>query len=193
MSHKKHTNQVRIIAGEWRGRRLPVIEAPGLRPTGDRVRETLFNWLGPHVIGARCLDLFAGSGTLGLEALSRGASSVVFVEKSRVVLDGLIEATRAWPGINKAEFVCADAKRWLLAAQTKFDLVFLDPPFGTGWIGDWCHLLVERGLIRDGGQLYLESAKGQGLSAGALDPSLSVEREKVIGQVEISLVRYHSG
>ena len=193
MSPKKHSNQVRIIAGQWRGRRLPVIEAPGLRPTGDRVRETLFNWLGPHIIGARCLDLFAGSGALGLETLSRGAASVIFVEKSQAVLDGLIEATRAWPGIEKAEFVCADANDWLLHAHAPFDLVFLDPPFESACIGQWCRALVQQGLVRDGGRIYLESAKGQGLSEEALDPSLSMERQKVIGQVEISLVRYHSG
>jgi len=193
MSPKKHSNQVRIIAGQWRGRRLPVIEAPGLRPTGDRVRETVFNWLGPHIIGARCLDLFAGSGALGLEALSRGASSVAFVEQSRAVLDGLIEATRTWPGIDKAEFVCADANDWVMDAHPDFDVVFLDPPFGIERVEHWCHRLIEQGLIRDGGRLYLESAKGQGVSGEALDPSLSLERQKVIGQVEISLVRYHSG
>lgn len=191
MRPKKHSNQVRIIAGQWRGRRLPVIEAPGLRPTGDRVRETLFNWLGAHIIGARCLDLFSGSGALGLEALSRGASAAVFVEKSQAVLDGLIEATRTWPGIDKAEFVCADANDWVLGAHTEFDLVFLDPPFGTERAEHWCHRLVQRGLVRDGGRLYLESAKGQGLSEEALGSSLSIERQKVIGQVEISLVRYH--
>lgn len=192
MKAKKHSSQVRIIAGQWRGRRVPVIEAPGLRPTGDRVRETLFNWLGPRIIGSRCLDLFAGSGALGLEALSREAASMVFVEKSQAVLDGLIATTRTWPGIDRAEFVCADASDWVLSARTDFDVVFLDPPFEGECVASWCHRLVERGLVRDGGRIYLESAKGHGLSQEALDPLLSIERQKVIGQVKISLVRYHS-
>lgn len=193
MKPKKHSNQVRIIAGQWRGRRLPVIEAPGLRPTGDRVRETLFNWLGPRLIGAHCLDLFAGSGALGLEALSRGASSIVFVEKSKSVLDSLMDATKTWPGIEKAKFVCADAKQWISEEGTGFDMVFLDPPFGLDQIADWLEALVEQGLVRDGGCVYLESAKDEGFCGEAVGPSVTIERQKVIGQVEISLVRYHTG
>ncbi len=193
MKSKKHSNQVRIIAGQWRGRRLPVIEAPGLRPTGDRVRETLFNWLGPRLIGAHCLDLFAGSGALGLEALSRGASSNVFVEKSRPVLDSLKEATKTWPGIEKAKFVCADAKQWIHQEHQAFDVVFLDPPFEGAHLDAWLQIAMEGGLVRDGGWVYLESAKGCGVDRDSLGPSLRIEREKVMGQVEISLLRYHTG
>ncbi len=192
MKSKKHSNQVRIIAGQWRGRRLPVIEAPGLRPTGDRVRETLFNWLGPRLMGAHCLDLFAGSGALGLEALSRGASSVVFVEKSKSVLDSLMEATKTWPGIEKAKFVCADANQWISGERTGFDVVFLDPPFGLGQVADWLKVLIDQGLVKNGGRVYLESAKEQGIGESTLDASVAIERQKVIGQVEISLVRYHT-
>lgn len=193
MKPKKHSNQVRIIAGQWRGRRLPVIEAPGLRPTGDRVRETLFNWLGPRLIGARCLDLFAGSGALGLEALSRGASSVVFVEKSKLVLDSLVDATKTWPGIERAKFVCDDATRWMSEEGTDFDVVFLDPPFGLGQLTDWLKALIDEGLVRNGGRVYLESAKDPGFCVERAEGLVVIERQKVIGQVEISLVRYHIG
>ena len=120
--------KIRIIAGQYRGRRIAVPERDDLRPTPDRVRETLFNWLGQTLEGRRCLDLFAGSGALGFEAASRGASRVVMVEKDREVFAALSK-TRELFGAQQIDLVLADAFDYLGQAGEDFDVVFLDPPF----------------------------------------------------------------
>ena len=119
---------MRIIAGEYRGRRIKVASRPGLRPTPDRVRETLFNWLGQWLDGLRCLDLFAGSGALGFEAASRGAARVVMVESDRAAFASL-EATRERIGAGAVDLVQGEALRYLAQSSEHFDVVFLDPPF----------------------------------------------------------------
>lgn len=122
--------KVRIIGGHWRGTRLPVSTRPGLRPTADRVRETLFNWLQPMLPGARVLDLFAGTGALGLEAVSRGAKHAVLVEHDRELAQGLRELAGRLEGGDMVEVVQADAMAWLHAQpDASFDLAFVDPPF----------------------------------------------------------------
>ena len=122
--------KVRIIAGRWRGTRLDVADAPGLRPTSDRVRETLFNWLLPMLPGARALDLFAGSGALGLEAVSRGAGSAVLVERDPTLAAALRAIAEKLPGGNAVAVVQADALEWLGSLpDASFDLAFVDPPF----------------------------------------------------------------
>lgn len=121
---------IRIIAGQWRGRRLPVLDRPGLRPTGDRMRETLFNWLMPELPGARCLDLFAGTGALGLEAASRGAEEVVLVERDPACAEHLRKVCAELPGNPSMQVVSADALAWLASSpRPRFHLVFIDPPF----------------------------------------------------------------
>ena len=120
---------VRIIGGDWRGTRLPVADRDGLRPTADRVRETLFNWLQPMLPGARVLDLFAGTGALGLEALSRGAREAVLVERDPQLAEGLRQLAARLPGGERVQVVCADALAWLRSAPDGFDLAFVDPPF----------------------------------------------------------------
>jgi len=151
----------RIIGGQWRGRRLHFPAAPGVRPTGDRIRETLFNWLQPVIAGARCLDLYAGSGALGLEALSRGAGQVVFVDRQQ----SLIGAIRAHLRLLEAEgarCVCEDARRYLGGGGQPFDVVFLDPPFGTA---DWpalCDTLSSRHWLAPGARVYMEDAADAG-------------------------------
>jgi 16S rRNA (guanine966-N2)-methyltransferase len=124
-----HSNKgkIRIIGGEYRGRKIAVPERPGLRPTPDRVRETLFNWLGQSLDGLSCLDLFAGSGALGFEAASRGAGRVVMVEQDRAVAD-LLKKTRDEIGARQVEVVLDDAFHYVKRAHA-FDVVFLDPPF----------------------------------------------------------------
>ena len=119
---------MRLIAGRWRRRLLPVVETGRLRPTPDRVRETLFNWLRDDVEGARCLDLFAGTGALGFEAASRGAKEVVMVERERGIAAALECAVRALCADN-VEVVCADALAWRPSVGGQFDIVFLDPPY----------------------------------------------------------------
>src|SRR5687767_1951441 len=125
-----HSNKagVRIIAGEYRGRRIAVPDRPGLRPTPDRVRETLFNWLGQRLDGLACLDLFAGSGALGFEAASRGAGRVVMVENDRQAFDALEDA-RKTIGFGTVELIYGDAFDYLARGDGAFDVVFLDPPF----------------------------------------------------------------
>jgi 16S rRNA (guanine966-N2)-methyltransferase len=124
----ERAGEIRIIAGEYRGRRIKVASRPGLRPTPDRVRETLFNWLGQWLDGLHCLDLFAGSGALGFEAASRGAARVVMVESDRAAFSAL-EAARGKIGARAVELVHGDANEYLARARERFDVVFLDPPF----------------------------------------------------------------
>ena len=127
----RRTNSVRIIAGEWRGRLIAFPAAPGLRPTPDRVRETLFNWLGQDLTGKRCLDLFAGSGALGFEALSRGAREVVFVERSAPIRRAIAANTERL-GARRMRLIAGDALEFAATTPERFDIVFVDPPYGSG-------------------------------------------------------------
>lgn len=150
--------RLRIIAGQWRGRRLnfPVVE--GLRPTPDRVRETLFNWLAPIIQGAQCLDLFAGSGALGLESLSRGAARVVMLDRSSPVVNNLrdhLKLLQAQGGEAKR----ADAMIYLEGPAEQFDLVFVDPPFASEMVESVCQRLAAGGWVRPGGLVYVECAQ----------------------------------
>ncbi len=168
----KPTGVVRIIGGDWRGTRLPVADRDGLRPTADRVRETLFNWLQPMLPGARVLDLFAGTGALGLEAVSRGAREAVLVERDPQLADGLRQLAAKLPGGERVQVVCADALGWLRQTSgvagfdpagfdlagfdlAGFDLVFVDPPFaGDLWRPAFDAL---EGHLADEAWLYVES------------------------------------
>ena len=170
------SNSVRIIGGEWRGRRIRFPSAAELRPTPDRVRETLFNWLQGVIGAARCLDLFAGSGALGLEALSRGAAEVVFVEREPRVAAAL-KATLAALGSGRSAVVTGDAFRYLAGAPRPFDVVFLDPPFAQGRLPELCTLLENGGMARAarvrlprGRRARWHSAAARSVAAGARDP-----------------------
>ncbi|GED23468.1 16S rRNA (guanine(966)-N(2))-methyltransferase RsmD [Halomonas halmophila] len=147
--------KLRIIGGEYRRRQLPVLDLPGLRPTPDRVRETLFNWLGPTLAGRRVLDLFAGSGALGLEALSRGAGDATLVEldarASRALSDNLASL-----GIARAEVVKRDARRFLEGEPVDYSLVFVDPPFHQGLAAPCCAAL-EQGWLSEEASIYVET------------------------------------
>ena len=149
-------NRVRIIAGQWRGRKLAFPDGEGLRPTPDRIRETLFNWLAPRLPGARCLDLFAGSGALGFEAASRGAARVVLVERSAAVVASL-RANRERLAAGAVEIVHHDAASYLCGAPQPFDIVFLDPPFGDpGALQASVCPLSDAGWLVAGAGIYLE-------------------------------------
>ena len=151
-----YRNEFRIIAGEWRRRKLTFPPLPGIRPSPDRVRETLFNWLRDSLPGARCLDLFAGSGALGLEALSRGAAEVVFVDQERAALD----AVKGHLAVFKAaggKTAQADALAWLTApAAAPFDIVFLDPPFDADSCPTVAALLERGGWLKPDAFIYVE-------------------------------------
>ncbi|MBV8679973.1 MAG: 16S rRNA (guanine(966)-N(2))-methyltransferase RsmD [Aquitalea sp.] len=147
-------NKVRIIGGQYRRRLLPFPDAEGLRPTPDRVRETVFNWLGQELYGKRCLDLFAGSGALGFEAASREAARVVMVEKSRKVAESL-KANRQLLAAASIDIVPMDAMHYLKSCREKFDVIFLDPPYDSDLLQQALPLLAS--LLAEGGVLYFEA------------------------------------
>jgi len=157
--------RIRIIAGTYRGRRIPVPDRPGLRPTPDRVRETLFNWLGQSLAGLSCLDLFAGSGALGFEAASRGAARVVMVEHDRLVFDAL-KKTRDAIGVKQVELVLEDAFAYLKKTKSGFDVVFLDPPFGQNALPAVFRQLGMRGGLSPGARVYVESNEAYAAGEG---------------------------
>lgn len=160
--------EVRIIGGRWRGRKLRFPDAEGLRPTSDRIRETLFNWLAPWLPGARCLDLFAGSGALGFEALSRGAREVVMLEKSPVVIASLKAAAAALGADDALQIIAADACQWLKQPDGEtFDIIFLDPPFAAGYYNQVLTLLRTGGWLGSDALLYLESDRPLALLDGS--------------------------
>jgi 16S rRNA (guanine966-N2)-methyltransferase len=152
---RRTARQLRIIGGAWRGRKFRFPEGEAIRPTPDRVRETLFNWLMGRVDGARALDLFAGSGALGLEALSRGAAHVTFVERDLAAARGL-ESLLAMLGEQRAVVEQADALRFLAGAPRPFDLVFLDPPFDSDLAVRAAAALAAGGWLAAGALVYLE-------------------------------------
>ena len=153
---KTTQSKVRIIGGQWRGRRLPVPPVEAVRPSPDRVRETLFNWLAPRLPGARCLDLFAGTGALGFEALSRGASAATFLDTNALVLRHL-EAMRAMLAAVNCEILGYDARAWLAQREPiAYDVIFVDPPFAAG-LSDELLSLLARGWVAVNGVVYLET------------------------------------
>jgi 16S rRNA (guanine966-N2)-methyltransferase len=185
MKSSQPANQVRIIAGTWRGRRLSFAPVPGLRPTPDRVRETLFNWLAPVIRGARCLDLYAGSGALGLEAASRGAAEVVLVENDRQVVVAL-ERQRESLGAHQVSVVRAEVLQWLSSPASAFDIVFLDPPFRRGMLLPCIKQLESCGWLSDQARVYIEAEKGL---VPELPENWELLRSKVAGQVGYHLAR----
>lgn len=179
--HVAHKNgsHIRIIGGQWRGRRLPVAQAPGLRPTPDRVRETLFNWLVPTITGARCLDAFAGTGVLGLEALSRGAAEVVFVEKDRPLAHQIQTQLRILSG--NGHVICSEFTRAALGPKP-FDIIFLDPPFNANLLAP--AVAFARPHLTHNGRVYLEYASN---AVPELDTHWEILKSKIAGQVGYSL------
>lgn len=149
-------NKLRIIGGQWRSRVITFNDAPGLRPTPNRVRETLFNWLQYDIPGSRCLDCFAGSGALGFEAASRGAHSVLQIEQNPVICRQL-KATATTLGATQIKLVQADAFRYLTETLDTFDIVFIDPPFGQGLALHACHWLEDKSLLNSDAKIYLET------------------------------------
>jgi 16S rRNA (guanine966-N2)-methyltransferase len=164
------TNEVRIIGGKWKGRKLGFVGTAGLRPTLGRVRGSLFNWLSADVSGARCLDLYAGSGALGFEALSRGASELVFVERNRKAAEAL-KRNAELMGAN-AEIFTTTACRFLGQASHRWDLIFVDPPFRSHELESALGLIASRQLLAPDGLVYFERPKAEPLAfVGQTDPN----------------------
>jgi len=172
--------RLRIIGGAWRGRRIDFPARPELRPTPDRVRETLFNWLQGMIEGSRCLDLFAGSGALGFEAASRGAKSVVMVDTDPQVVNRLRTQANTF-GAAQIEVVMADAQSYLASSPSPFDIVFLDPPFGTDLLAPICHALNDHGALKSGARIYLETLAAAGVPA--IPATWELLKSQTAGQV----------
>jgi 16S rRNA (guanine966-N2)-methyltransferase len=185
-----NAGQVRIIAGNWRGRRIHFPPVAGLRPTGDRVRETLFNWLSPGLSGARCLDLFAGSGALGFEAASRNAASVVMIERDRRVCAALTRNCLDLSASN-VQVINSDALSWLSANQTEiknFDILFVDPPFKSIVLNKALDALATQSLLTSGTSIYVECASDRKIDPLRY-PDWNLFRQREFGRVSARLYR----
>jgi len=197
-SNNKHSGRVRIISGQWRGRWVQFDPLPGLRPTGDRVRETLFNWLQNYPPADHCLDLFAGSGALGIEAASRGARSVTLVDNSLVAVRCIENAIQQLDGHN-IHVVQSDAQEFLLreratskaAPHLGYDLVFIDPPFADKNPLAYLHQVLEYQLIKVGGCIYIEAGSDVDLLT-QLPPNIEKMRDLKSGNMQCVLLRYAS-
>ena len=178
------SGQIRIIGGQWRGRKLPVPDSPGLRPTTDRVRETLFNWLAPFIVDARCLDCFAGSGALGLEALSRYAANATLIEMDKDVARQL-QKNLATLQASQGNVLNANTLNVLAQPGTPHHIVFVDPPFRKGLLDNTLSLLEKNGWLADEALIYVESEVENGMPT--IPESWILHREKVAGQVAYRL------
>jgi len=178
---KQATPQLRVIGGQWRGRKLQFPERPGLRPTGDRIRETLFNWLGPHLHNAKCLDLFAGSGALGIEALSRGAAHCDFVDADREAITSVDHHLNTLNATECSTVSCDIAAHYLRQTHDTWDIVFVDPPFDARLGESTLTLLANTERLAEASRVYFETSRSQPepVPEGLYD----VLREKTTGDV----------
>ena len=178
---RRGRGQLRIIGGQWRGRKLAFPAIDGLRPTTDRVRETVFNWLAPHLHAARCLDLFAGSGALGLEALSRGADSCTFVDSAAQATRQIQDHLQTLDATQRGHCRTLAALDFLKGQRGPWDIVFIDPPFGKALVEPCCALLQSSGALAPGAMVYVESGADESLPA--LPGEWETYREKRAGDV----------
>ena len=187
----RRPHEVRIVGGQWKRSRIAVLDRPGLRPTPDRVRETLFNWLGQDLTGWRCLDAFAGTGALGFEAASRGASEVVLLERDPALANALLATRERLGAQERVRVERTDALAWMArAGDARFDLVFLDPPFEAR-IFD-AALAAAAHLMRPGGFVYLE-ADAEWPADGLAGLGLAPHRHLRAGAVHAHLLKSAGG
>jgi 16S rRNA (guanine966-N2)-methyltransferase len=186
VSRLKSSNRIKIIGGKWRSRTISFPDNSALRPTPSRIRETLFNWLTPYIVNARCLDLFAGSGVLGFEALSRGARACVLVENDRKTIVTLRETVRLLD-TNSVEIVETEGLLWLKQPATPFDVVFLDPPYHAKLLPDCFALLEESGWLEAESLIYFESNKP--IAPAILPITWQLWHKKKAGQVYYYLAK----
>ncbi|MBD3641410.1 MAG: 16S rRNA (guanine(966)-N(2))-methyltransferase RsmD [Marinobacter sp.] len=181
------SGELRIIGGDWRSRKLRFPDAGGVRPTPARTRETLFNWLNYRIAGADCLDLFAGSGALGLESLSRGAAATTLVDHTPVLARALRDNLRLLKS-DKGDVICQDVETYLAHRQRPpFDIVFMDPPFRQGWLERLFPLLESQQWVRPGGWVYVEYESERTMPA--VPEGWQLHRQKTAGQVSYCLFR----
>lgn len=187
-SQNRALGEVRVIAGLWRGRKLPVLNAEGLRPTTDRVKETLFNWLMNDIAGSRCLDCFAGSGSLGIEALSRQAQAVVFLEKFAMAANQL-KKNLATLKTENGKVINTDSLQWLAQKNSEepFDVVFIDPPFYFDFVPKVLKLLTENNWLAPNALLYVETEKNH--VPLNLPQNWQIIKEKSAGMVMSRLIQ----
>ena len=186
-SKNSGSGQIRIIAGDWRSRKLPVADLPGLRPTSDRIRETVFNWLAPYIPGARVLDCFSGTGALSFEALSRGAKEAVMLEMATPAVKTL-KSNLALLKANNGNVVGTDSLRFLSQpAEQPFDVIFLDPPFRQRLLEETCQLLSENNYLHEDSIIYVEVEKE--LNPLPVPAEWRLIKSKNAGQVSFNLLQ----
>ena len=181
----KKSGKLRIIGGQWKRRNIRFPVVPGLRPTPDRARETLFNWLMNHLDGKTCLDLFAGSGALGFEAASRGAARVVMVESNRKSVQSLLKNRELLHAQSQVDIVHGQALNHLSLTPVKYDLVFMDPPFEQALIGPACQALVRYPVLQDPAWIYIESPISN--HPLPIPATWNIIRESRCGMVQLTL------
>ena len=186
MARNKQLGQLRIIGGDWRGRKLSFPAIEGLRPTSDRVRETLFNWLQMDIPGRRCLDLFAGSGALGLEALSRGAAAVVMVEQNPSAAQQIRQHLQTL-GCQSGLVENDNAFKYLHGEANAFDVVFIDPPYQLGCLAECCQLLEQNGWLKPEAKIYLEDSSKN--PPPELPDNWQLKRSKKAGEIGYHLAQ----
>ena len=187
---KSATSQLRVIGGQWRGRKLTFPDRPGLRPTGDRVRETLFNWVGHTLQGAQCLDLFAGSGALGIEALSRGAAHCDFIDTDREAVASIDHHLERLDAQHVGATHCHTASEFLGAAHSVWDVVFVDPPFDARVGEATLTLLLTGGHITLDSWVYFETSRSN--PEAVPETHYEIFREKTAGDVRYQLLKPRS-
>jgi len=178
-------SELRIIGGQWRSRKLSFTPAQGLRPTTDRIRETLFNWLSPVIRDARCADLFAGSGALGLEALSRGADHCDFIDTSAPALNQVSQHLATLGAQQSGSCHAGSAEQFLQGAHPPLDIIFIDPPFGLGLVASVCQSLSLSQLLAEDAWVYIETPKNEALPE--LPDNWQLHRDKIAGDVAYRL------
>jgi|TARA_B100001093_G_scaffold356321_1_gene340896 16S rRNA (guanine966-N2)-methyltransferase len=178
---KGEKGEIRIIGGKWKGKKIHFELHDDLRPTPDRAKETLFNWLGQDLNEMYCLDLFSGTGALGLEALSRGAKKVTFVEQNKKYLKKIKNVYIGMTEKEDCDFFCAECLDWVKNnnSQTKYDLIFIDPPFNKNLIDDLLTTILKKELLSNNGKIYFEFEKKLDFK---IPKSLNLKKEKSLGK-----------
>ena len=177
---KEKKGEIRIIGGKWKGKKIYFNLNDDLRPTPDRAKETLFNWLGQDLNKMYCLDLFSGTGALGLEALSRGAKKVTFVEKNKDYLQKIKKVYLEISEKRDCDFFCTDCLEWVQnnSSKAKYDLIFIDPPFNKNLIDNLLSNILRRELLSESGKIYFEFEKKLDLK---IPESLDLKKKKSLG------------